>query len=397
MKKNWDFQRIISGCLAAVLSVTLLSGCSELVSGVKSEEKEQRGKHKKEYSSTDIYEKYETVVGEIVTYDRKGAELALGTGFMIESGDQVITNYHVIEDAYDAQITFGEDVYEVLGVVAYDVTIDVAVLQIDEERDASVKVCNDEHDVGVAVYALGNSKGMTSTFSDGMITAATREIDGVKYVQHDAPISSGNSGGPLINAFNEIIGINTWTVRDSQNLNFAIHMSELDNLVYGDAITLAELCKAEGDPYETLVQHVMDNGSHSDGSYYLDLGEDTIDGGRVYWWASYDTGDECVSLWYTFEDSFDGSVVVDVDKDLSGNYEWAYLDDYDQYMKGTVNAGTFNENSTLSYDYKDLASGVSASSVQSLATTMLVGLCLVLDDSLAEINVTAYDLGFVNF
>ena len=70
------------------------------------------------------------------------------------------------------------------------------------------------------------------TFSSGLISAAPRTIDGVKYVQHEAPISTGNSGGPLINKYGEVIGINTMYVNNAQNLNFAIHLSELDNLDY---------------------------------------------------------------------------------------------------------------------------------------------------------------------
>lgn len=61
------------------------------------------------------------------------------------------------------------------------------------------------------------------------LSFSCREVDGVKHVQHDVPISSGNSGGPLINNYGEVIGVNTWTLLDSQNLNFAILVSEFDN------------------------------------------------------------------------------------------------------------------------------------------------------------------------
>lgn len=399
MKKKQNFRRILCACLVLAFSVGMLSGCSGMgiLGGYVDKEVESLSKHKKEYDSTDLYETYEDLVGEIVTYDRKGNELSLGTGFQYEEGDQIITNYHVIEGAYSAEITFGDDVYEIVSVLAYDADIDVAVLQIDEERDGSAKVCYDEHDVGLVVYALGNSKGMTSTFSNGMITANTREIDGVQYVQHDAPISSGNSGGPLINSYGEIIGINTWTVRDSQNLNFAIHMSELDNLDFNNQVTLEELYETEFDPYTRLKDYVMEEGNYDDGAYYLTLGEKTHDGNELWWWACYDEGDDYVTLWYTFEGSFTSNVYVDVDQNLSGSYNWGYLDDYDNYMSGTIKAGSFNESTTLSYSQKTLDYGTSATTVQKLASTMMVLLCQTLDDSFSDINVTAVDLGFDNF
>ena len=81
---------------------------------------------------------------------------------------------------------------------------------------------------------------MTATFSQGIITAVNRKIEGVTYIQHDAAISPGNSGGPLLNKYGEVIGINTWTLEDSQNLNFAVSSSVLLEMKYSTPLTMEQ-------------------------------------------------------------------------------------------------------------------------------------------------------------
>lgn len=347
-----------------------------------------------EYSATELYQMYEDSVGEIITYDQRGNELALGTGFVAQAEDRVITNYHVIDGAYSAEITFGEKTYEVDKLLAYDKELDIAVLQLEGARLEPAQLCEKDHEVGATVYALGNSQGMTSTFSDGMITATVREIDGVQYVQHDAPISSGNSGGPLFNVYGEVIGINTWTVRDSQNLNFAIHMSELNELTYGSELTMAQYYEKECSVFGRLTDYVVAEGTYDDGSYSLDLGEYAA----AYWWANYEPGSEEFWLFYAYEVDGDGFCVsLILNSDMDGKYEWIYVDEFDNSMIGTVTAASFGDSSTLSYYDSTMAGGADKADVQDMASALMVLLCLELDDSFAEIGVTAEDLGFVNF
>ena len=195
------------------------------------------------YTPDMIYNKASKAVGEIITYNKFGKELALGTGVVYSDDGQILTNYHVIEDAYSAKITLGRNTYDVKQVLAYDKKIDLAILKIEASGFLTLPICAEEVQVGRPAYALGSSKGMTATFSQGIITYANREMDGVTYVQHDAAISSGNSGGPLINEYGEIIGINTWTYKDSQNLNFAIFASEIEKLNFGTPLTMEEFYK----------------------------------------------------------------------------------------------------------------------------------------------------------
>ncbi len=200
-----------------------------------------------EYTATEIHELVKESVAEITTYDKDGEGLSLGTGFVYDGN--IVTNYHVIDQAYSAKITINDKTYDAETVVAYDKDLDLAVLKLDTNGDVlkSLSICDADHEVGATVYAFGNPRGFTATFSQGILTHAKREMEGVTYVQHDAAISNGNSGGPLINQYCEVIGINTLTVKDSQNLNFAISVSHIGDL-QNTNLSFEEFYEKEGIP-----------------------------------------------------------------------------------------------------------------------------------------------------
>ena len=193
------------------------------------------------YTAKELFDQSVKYVGEIKTYDKQGDELGLGTGFVISSDGKIVTNYHVIDGAYSAKITIDGEEYKLSTVLEYDEDIDLAVLKIKAEGLTAATLCKKPVSVGSTVYAIGSSRGMTNTYSQGMITYADRVVEGVSHIQHDASITNGNSGGPLINEYGEVIGINSWGITDSQNLNFAVFVGELDNLKNDKTTTLAKI------------------------------------------------------------------------------------------------------------------------------------------------------------
>ena len=346
-----------------------------------------------------LYELANKSVGEIVTYNKSGNEIALGTGFLLDNDGKVVTSYHVIEGAYSIKITINNITYNVKQVLAYDKTIDLAVLKIDAKNLTALPVCYNNHSVGKTIYSFGSSKGLTSTFSQGIITYLNREINGVKYIQHDSAISSGNSGGPLINQFGEIIGINTWVVKDSQNLNFAISASELKNLKYDAPLTVEQLYEKEFHTLARLKSYIMRNGEYDeeDKEYVLFWGYTyTQDLSYVYTrCAYYSVEDDAVILAFVINDS--DVLLINLNNELNGTYEWAYVITDGHAMIGTFNAGSFTENSTLSYSEHNFTTSSSVSDAKALASAMAVELCSYLDEDLAVISATAEDLGFKNF
>ena len=347
-----------------------------------------------EYEADQVYEMSKDSVGEIQTFDKKGNALALGTGFVYAKDGTIITNFHVIEGAYSAKFLLGGSTYSVNQILAYDRDIDLAVLKVNATDLKALKLCDKEHAVGKSVYAFGSSQGLTDTFSRGIITA-NRALDGVQYVQHDSAISSGNSGGPLINSFGEVIGINTWTVRDSQNLNFAIAVKELENLNFDTPLTFAQLYDLEFNPYARLKNYILQNGTYDaqDQDYGLYLGSNKSGNYTYSRYAYYDVVDDEIAMYLIVGDMCFVLYIADV----STTYEWLCFDEDDYYMAGSVRAASFTTTSSLGYSATNLPTTSLKNSMQSLATSLARILLTSMETDLSSAGVTAADFGFIYF
>ncbi len=139
---------------------------------------------------------------------------SLGSGFVIDPSGIVITNNHVVGDANDILVIFTDGRKLKAKVVGKDPKVDVAVLKVDSDKPLkTVKFGDsDKMRVGDGVMAVGNPFGLGETVTAGIISARNRNIDSGPYddfLQTDASINKGNSGGPLFNMQGEVIGINT--------------------------------------------------------------------------------------------------------------------------------------------------------------------------------------------
>ena len=353
------------------------------------------------YTVAELYEQFIKYVGEIVTYDSFGNECALGTGFVISSDGRIVTNYHVIEGAYSAKITINDKTYEIESVLAYDARIDLAVLKIDKTKMKFADICKSTVNVGDAVYAVGSSRGLTNTCSQGIVTYAQRIVDGVSYVQHDASITHGNSGGPLINSYGEVVGINTWGMEDSQNLNFAISTEELDNLTYITPIALNELFQQESSVFAKIKNYIVANGEFDseDNVYSIVFSTDSSDDSATtfYRMAYYYAEDNVITFDQIIEEKdFDFWLYFVVDPDIDGSYYWEIFSD-DLEMSGTVYAENYSENSLLEYDSVSIHDVSVRQSMQGLASSLMHLSCLEIEEDFKEIGITAVDLGFYNY
>ena len=139
---------------------------------------------------------------------------ALGSGFIIDSKGIVVTNNHVIQGAEDILVRVNGDKEYEATVIGADPLSDIAVLQIkSKEKFTSVKFGNsDKARIGDWVIAIGNPFGLGGTVTSGIISARNRSIGISRYedfIQTDASINQGNSGGPLFDMEGNVIGINT--------------------------------------------------------------------------------------------------------------------------------------------------------------------------------------------
>ena len=145
---------------------------------------------------------------------QKRKSSALGSGFIIEEKEIVVTNNHVIQGAEDIVVRVGGDKEYKAKIIGADPLSDIAVLQIvSKENFKPVKFGNsDKARIGDWVIAIGNPFGLGGTVTAGIISARNRSIGLSRYedyIQTDASINQGNSGGPLFDMNGDVIGINT--------------------------------------------------------------------------------------------------------------------------------------------------------------------------------------------
>lgn len=171
---------------------------------------------------------YKNTVNSTVTIEtNKG----LGSGFFIGK-NTIATNYHVIEGAthavcYTNNSTTRIKIDEIL---AADKATDLVLLRVTGLNKPSIKMAKLTVSPGQRVLVIGSPKGLPATISDGIVSGL-REFEGYSLIQITAPISSGSSGGPVLNANGELIGLSVGQYADGQNLNFAIPISKLKTLL----------------------------------------------------------------------------------------------------------------------------------------------------------------------
>jgi S1-C subfamily serine protease len=172
-----------------------------------------------------------------------------GSGFVIDKEGHVLTNYHVIADARQVEVTMHNRKKFRATVIGTDPAHDLAVIKI-EAPNLTPAVLGDSHNlqVGQKVYAIGNPFGLAGTMTRGIVSSIrpVKEPNGAtidEAIQTDAAINPGNSGGPLMNGHGEVIGINTMilsNVGQNAGIGFAIPINTA-KAVLNDLVTLGRV------------------------------------------------------------------------------------------------------------------------------------------------------------
>jgi putative serine protease PepD len=163
-----------------------------------------------------------TATGNSAANPFGGTQRALGSGFVFDKAGYIITNYHVIQGAGSIKVTFSNNKSINARLIGSDPSTDIAVLKVNTSAGALTALALGDSDavqVGDAVVAIGNPFGLSRTVTAGIVSALQRQITapadaaGNQYaidhvIQTDAAINHGNSGGPLLNARGEVIGVN---------------------------------------------------------------------------------------------------------------------------------------------------------------------------------------------
>jgi len=151
--------------------------------------------------------------GRTMPGHRRHFVTGVGSGFFISSDGYAVTNFHVVDHAKSVQVKTDDGTEYTAKVVGTDQKTDLALIKVDAEKDfAFVNFGTEQPRVGDWVVAVGNPFGLGGTVTAGIVSARGRDIGAGPYddyIQIDAPINKGNSGGPAFNANGEVIGVNT--------------------------------------------------------------------------------------------------------------------------------------------------------------------------------------------
>lgn len=206
-----------------------------------------------EGSIADIADKVSKSVVSIVTstkttnyFGQSYSGSAAGTGVIVSKDGYILTNKHVINDASKVTVVLDDGtIYENVEVVAADPLNDIAFLKIKDVDNLTPATLGDSKtiNVGQQVIAIGNALGeYQNTVTSGIISGTGRSVTASDtsgtntetlsdMIQTDAAINSGNSGGPLVNAAGQVIGINTATSAVAENMGFAIPISSIKGML----------------------------------------------------------------------------------------------------------------------------------------------------------------------
>ena len=214
--------------------------------GLDSEEQNNIGVYRKNIGSV------VNITSRVMTYDffyGLVPQEGQGSGFVFDKAGHILTNYHVIADARQVEVTLQNRKKYKATIVGTDKSHDLAIVQI-KAPDLQPMILGDSTNlqVGQKVYAIGNPFGLAGTLTRGIVSSIrqVQEPDGLvieEAIQTDAAINPGNSGGPLLNWHGEVIGINTMiasSVGQSAGIGFAIPINTAKAVV-NDLVTLGRV------------------------------------------------------------------------------------------------------------------------------------------------------------
>lgn len=199
-----------------------------------------------EYNRASLPENYqprrELSVADIVRENRESVVIIktssgiIGSGFFINREGYIVTNKHVLPDNTSAEIkTANGKIFKILQIARDDTDGDLAIAATNATPQESnpVTINATLPQSGEKIIVIGSPLGLEQTVSDGIVSAIRQNQNGVNYIQITAPVSPGNSGGPLLNMRGEVIGVATFQYRTGQNLNFCVAASRIIDLQEG--------------------------------------------------------------------------------------------------------------------------------------------------------------------
>ena len=235
---------------AATFAALGSDGSSTTVRQVTVESPEPAASTTESLSVSEVYEKAYKSVVEITTTLNQSSPMGgeqqasgQGSGFVFDADGHIVTNHHVVDGAQSVSVRFWDGSTYDATVVGTDPSTDLAVIKVDAPADVLLPLAlgdSNSLSVGESVVAIGSPFGLEGTLTSGIVSALNREMTSPNNftisnsIQTDAAINHGNSGGPLLNAAGEVVGVNTQIKSDSggsDGIGFAIPSATVSSIV----------------------------------------------------------------------------------------------------------------------------------------------------------------------
>jgi len=196
-----------------------------------------------ELTAEQIYKLASPAVFYVEVLDAEGTVVKTGSGFFISESGLAITNYHVVVGGSAMRIIMDDGTpLEVAGIYDYNRSADAALIQIDGGGFPFLPLADSSKLLtGATVFALGSPLGLQASFSKGIVSQALREVEGMTFIQLDAAISSGSSGGALIDSTGSVVGVTSATMLGSQNINLAVPINAFKELSQDKHVPLSSI------------------------------------------------------------------------------------------------------------------------------------------------------------
>ncbi|PIP76185.1 MAG: hypothetical protein COW85_15425 [Ignavibacteria bacterium CG22_combo_CG10-13_8_21_14_all_37_15] len=185
-----------------------------------------------ELKPEDIYEQASKSVVVVLAYDFQNNLKSQGSGVVIDNKGYIATNYHVFAECKRLEIKHNNDIISDTDIIGADIEKDILIVKIKENLFPAIKKANFQKiKVGQRIYAIGSPLGFENSISEGIIGGLRNILElNRNYIQITTSISPGSSGGAVVNAQGELIGISTMTYKEGQNINFAIPITDIDKV-----------------------------------------------------------------------------------------------------------------------------------------------------------------------
>lgn len=198
------------------------------------------------------------VVVEAIDFD--GTKTKSGSGVIIKDKGILVTNFHILAGNEKLKLKHKDAEIKYTEIIGFNVEKDVLILKVEDVNCAQIKVgISTDLKVGSKVYAIGSPMGLENTLSEGIV-GGFRKFDkkenNLEYIQVTAPISPGSSGGAILNANGELVGISTMGYQEGENLGFAIKIEDALNVDLGE---YADKVKLEAVNYFFKGKHLYED------------------------------------------------------------------------------------------------------------------------------------------